>query len=66
MKNKKSILISTSLIMLPLVIFSFIQFIKSIQTGQAIYGALALVCSIGSWFLVIMTFRQKKGKDFSN
>jgi positive regulator of sigma E activity len=66
MKNKKSILVCTTMIMLPLVIFSFVQFIKSIQTGQAIFGAIALLCSIGSWFLVIMTFRPKKKQHSSN
>jgi hypothetical protein len=61
MKNKKSIIISTTLIMLPLVIFSFVQFIKAFQTaGQAIFGAIALLCSIGAWFFVIMTFRKRK------
>jgi len=60
MKNKMAIIISTSLIMLPLIIFSFVQLMKSLQSDKSIFAAVGFLCSIGAWFLVIKTFAPKK------
>jgi positive regulator of sigma E activity len=60
MKNKKALLISTTLIMLPLIGFSFIQMIKSFGSDKSILAAVGFLCSLGAWFLVIKAFAPKK------
>jgi len=58
MKKIIIILVTVSIIMAPLVVFSFIQFLKSFKTGEPLLG----LCSIGAFIFVLKSFFSNRKK----
>lgn len=62
MKNRLPNFISTALVFLPLFLFVLYQFFKNIHTDKFLLSLLALIATIGSYFLVLLSFSLKKEK----
>jgi hypothetical protein len=62
MKNKSGLILSITFVSLPTIILSLYFILKNLNSTNLLLATVGLVCILGSFMFVFLSFVPKKGK----